>query len=456
MENQNTEWKEIWHDEYLKTVCGFANALGGTIEIGKNNKGIITGVENAERLLDELPKKIRTTMGIVVDVNLRRKNSLNCVVVKVKAYPNAISYRGKYYLRSGSTNHEVTGFALDEMILRKYGRTWDSAPVPHVKPKEFYHDAFDIFRKKAVSSERLANEDVTVSNEKLLQALKLVDGHYLLKAALLLFHQDPEQWCLGSYAKIGYFKNDADIVYQDEINGPLISIADRIMDTIYTKYFRGIIHYEGIQRIDKYPMPREVLREAVLNAVIHKDYSTGNPIHIKIYDDKVIVYNDQQLPPNTTPKSILKGIGSKPHNPLIANAFFRSGQIEAWGRGIEKMKSGCIADNLPEPEFDILPNTFSICFHIRKNNQAEVDDGGTNFGTNFGVNFGVNTTEQKIIDLMLEDPQIRTQDIAEKLNLTTRNIEYAIRSLRKAGIVERIGATKNGHWVVKPGAPDEV
>ena len=308
MEDQNTEWKESWHDEYLKWVCGFANAQGGTLEIGKNDKGIIVGIPDAARLLEELPIKIRTTMGILVDVNLRRKNSLKYIVVKVKAYPNAISYRGKYYLRSGSTTQEVTGFALDEMILRKYGRTWDSSPVPHVKPKDFYHDAFDVFRNKAVSSERLKPEDVAGSDSKLLQALKLIDGNYLLKAALLLFHQDPEKWCLGSYAKIGYFKNDADILYQDEINGPLISIADRIMDTIYTKYFKGLIRYEGIQRIDKFPMPYEVLREAVLNAVIHKDYSTGNPIHIKIYNDKVIVYNDQQLPPNMTPAKLLKGI----------------------------------------------------------------------------------------------------------------------------------------------------
>ena len=183
MENQNTEWKESWHDEYLKSICGFANAQGGTIEIGKNNKGTVVGLVNAQRLLEELPQKIRATMGIVVDVNLRRKKPLEYIVVKVKAYPNAISYRGKYYLRSGSTNQQVTGFALDEMILRKYGRTWDSSPVPRIKPKDFYHDAFDIFRKKAVSSERLTPEDVAGSDEKLLQALKLVDGKYLLKAA---------------------------------------------------------------------------------------------------------------------------------------------------------------------------------------------------------------------------------------------------------------------------------
>ena len=457
IEDQNTEWKETWHDEFLKTVCGFANAHGGVIEIGRNDNGIIKGVENAQRLLDELPKKIRATMGIVVDVNLRRKNALEYIIIKVKAYPNAISYRGKYYLRSGSTNQEVTGFALDEMILRKYGRTWDSAPVPRVKPKDFYHDAFDVFRKKAVSSERLTIEDVAGSDEKLLQALKLVDGKYLLKAALLLFHQDPEQWCLGSYVKIGYFKNDADIMYQDEINGPLISIADRIMDAIYTKYFKGLIHYEDLQRVDKFPMPREVLREAVLNAVIHKDYSTGNPIHIKIYDDKVIVYNDFLLPPNTTTKSLLKRIGSRPHNPLIANSFFRSGQIEAWGRGIEKMKTGCIADNLPEPEFDILPAVFSICFYIRDYSQVENDDKNTIFVQNgdttkydFGVNFGVNETKQKIVKLMLKNPQIRIQEIADELNLTKRNIEYAVRALKAEKLIDRIGADKNGHWVVKP------
>jgi ATP-dependent DNA helicase RecG len=79
-------------------------------------------------------------------------------------------------------NQELTGYSLDELILRKYGRTWDSSPVPRVVLDEFYNDAFDIFRKKAVSSERLSPEDVAVNNEQLLKALKLIDGDYLLKA----------------------------------------------------------------------------------------------------------------------------------------------------------------------------------------------------------------------------------------------------------------------------------
>jgi len=258
----------------------------------------------------------------------------------------------------------------------------------------------------------------------------------------LLFHQDPERWCLGSYTKIGYFENDADLRYQDEINGPLISIADRIIDTIYTKYFKGLIRYEGIQRIDEYPMPRDVLREAVLNAVVHKDYSTGNPIHIKVYDNKVVIYNDCQIPSNIEPESLLTGVRSKPHNPLIANSFFRSGQIEAWGRGIEKMKSGCLSDHLPEPEFTILPNVFSICFHFR--NSSKNANSGKDFGINFGINLGINETQQKIVELMLANPEVTAEGMAEVIGISKRQIEANISKLKTLGMVERTGSRKTG------------
>ena len=135
MESQHTEWKESWRDEYLKWICGFANAQGGRLEIGRSDKGFLVGLPDAKQLLVELPNKIRTTMGIVADVNLCREADLEYIIIEVISHPNAISYRGKYYLRSGSTNQELTGFALDELILRKYGRTWDSAPVPRVNLK---------------------------------------------------------------------------------------------------------------------------------------------------------------------------------------------------------------------------------------------------------------------------------------------------------------------------------
>jgi ATP-dependent DNA helicase RecG len=478
LENQNTEWKSTWRDEYLEWICGFANAQGGTLEIGRDDGGQIVGLTNAAKLLEVLPNKIRTTMGIVADVDIQYTSGKEYIVIKVGAHHNAISYRGKYYYRSGSTNQELNGFALDELLLGKYGKTWDSVPVPHVAAQDFYRDAFDVFRKKAVTSKRLLQEDVKGSDIELLQALKLTEGSYLLKAALLLFHQNPERWCLGSYVKIGYFENDADILYQDEISGALITMPDRVMDTIFTKYFKGLIRYEGIQRIDEYPMPREVLREAVLNSVVHKDYSTGNPIHIKIYDDKVVIYNDFQPPMNVQPEKLLGGIGSRPHNPLIANAFFRSGQIEAWGRGIEKMKKGCTADGLREPEFDIAANVFTICFQIRNNDKAiaerEIysanskginngadenyvaekqnefgDEFGDKFGDEFGDEFGDKKTCEKIITIMRSSPSVSAKTIGEQIGITTRGVEKRIRSMKEQGLIERVGSARNGYWVVR-------
>jgi len=218
------------------------------------------------------------------------------------------------------------------------------------------------------------------------------------------------------------------------------------LDTIYTKYFKGFIRYEGIQRVDNYPIPLNVLREAVLNAVVHKDYSTGNPIHIKVYDNKVVIYNDCQIPQGIKPESLLEGIGSRPHNPLIAGTFFRSGQIEAWGRGIEKMKNGCVADNLPEPEFIIQSSIFSVCFHIRNNNRTERNG---NHENNFGINFGINETQRKIIKMIATNPEMKIGQISEAIGVTKRQIESNISKLKALGLIDRIGARKSGQWIVK-------
>ena len=144
----------------------------------------------------------------------------------------------------------------------------------------------------------------------------------------------------------------------------------------------------------------------------------------------------------------MKTMQTYPHNPLIAGAFFRSGQIEAWGRGIEKMKKGCIDDNLPEPEFKIMPTMFSICFRIRNNNEALANQKIYSADIN-GINGGINDTHQKIIDLMKNNPNITTQMIACELGVEFKNAESNIRALKKNGLIERIGSKKNGKWIVK-------
>jgi ATP-dependent DNA helicase RecG len=131
-ESQNTEWKESWRDEYLKWICGFANAQGGVLFIGKNDKGVVTGIDDAGKLLEEIPNKVRDILGIIVDVNLLAENEKEYLEILTEAYPYPISYKGQYHYRSGSTKQELKGAALDKFLLQKQGKRWEGVPVPNV------------------------------------------------------------------------------------------------------------------------------------------------------------------------------------------------------------------------------------------------------------------------------------------------------------------------------------
>jgi len=117
------------------------------------------------------------------------------------------------------------------------------------------------------------------------------------------------------------------------------------------KYLKAMISYEGLQRVETYPVPEEALREALLNAVAHKDYSSGVPIRISVYDDKIMLWNNGELHEGWTMETFLGKHSSQPFNPDVANAFFRAGMIELWGRGIEYIIDACKAEGAPAPDF---------------------------------------------------------------------------------------------------------
>lgn len=118
-ESQNIEHKESWRDEYLKWICGFANAQGGTIFIGVRDDGSIVGVKNDKKLLEDIPNKIQTGLGIIAYVNMHTKNGLDYIEIKVEPSSFPISYHGEYHYRSGATKQQLTGIALSEFIMRK-------------------------------------------------------------------------------------------------------------------------------------------------------------------------------------------------------------------------------------------------------------------------------------------------------------------------------------------------
>ena len=205
-ENQNIEWKESWRDEYLKWICGFANATGGKIYIGMNDSGKVVGVADADKLLEDIPNKVRDVLGIIVDVNLLEENGLKYVEIDVPPYSNPINYKGQYHYRSGSTKQELKGAALNRFILQRTGRHWDEFPVEWAGIEELSTSALDRFRKEAARSGRVDENVLKDTAENLLHDLRLIDAQTKCptRAALLLFHPDPERFVTGIAGKCDF------------------------------------------------------------------------------------------------------------------------------------------------------------------------------------------------------------------------------------------------------------
>jgi ATP-dependent DNA helicase RecG len=386
-EQQHIEYKSVWKDEYLKWICGFANAQGGTLFVGKDDDGEVIGVKDAKKLLEELPNKITTVLGIVADVNLHETPEGDFIEIVVESQFHPVSCKGEYYYRSGSTNQALRGAALTQFLFSKHGKTWDTIPVPRVAVSDLKQETFEFFKEEGIRSKRL---DVSVRNdtpEQLLKKLELIAGGCLTYAALLLFHPDPERFFTNAYVKIGFFQTDIDLVFQDEVHGNLFEQVEKTMELLLTKYTRAWVSYQGLHRVETGEYPEQALREVIVNAIIHKVYHGHATIQIKVYPDKIRCWNEGKLPDDWTIEKLLGNHESRPYNPLVANAFFRSGYIDAWGRGIHTITKHCIDAGLPLPTFQPVGSDFTVILHKNPHNPVELQLLGLNSRQTNAVNF---------------------------------------------------------------------
>lgn len=162
-ESQNIEYKESWRDEYLKWICGFANAQGGRIFIGVNDEKQVIGLPDAKKLMEDIPNKIVNYLGIVEDVNLLTEGEKEYVEIVVTPSSMPVAYRGVYHYRSGSTKQELKGLALQNFILKKMGWSWDDMPVAGATLNDIDRQAIDYFLRKGIKVGRISGDAYTSS-----------------------------------------------------------------------------------------------------------------------------------------------------------------------------------------------------------------------------------------------------------------------------------------------------
>lgn len=458
-ESQNTEFKESWRDEYIKWICGFANAQGGTLFIGVKDDGSVCGVQDSKKLMEDIPNKVRDLLGLIVDVDLLTENGLDYLKISVAENSYPVNYKGEYHYRTGSTKQLLQGSALTDFLLNKTGKKWDSISVDNVKIEDLDKESFDIFKREAVRSGRMKEEDLNLSTEQLLENLNLLDNGKLKRAAILLFHRNPEKWITGSFTKIGYFETDAELKYQDEIHGSLIIQADRIIDLLYTKYLTAYITYDKETRIEHYPFPRPAVREAIFNALIHQNFAESIPIQISVYTDKLYISNDWIIPEGWTAETLMQKHRSIPKNPDIANTFFRAGFIESWGRGIEKICTMCRDFGIPEPEYIVHPRDIMILFKANEEYVSEMakikaedsdrkSQKSSEKGSEKGSEKSSEKSSEKIFAMIKLNPNVTTSEMVLTLGISERAVFKQIKLLKEANRIRRVGPDKGGHWEI--------
>lgn len=457
-ENQNIEYKESWRDEYVKWLCGFANGQGGKLYIGINDKGEVCGVENAHKLSEDIPNKVVSFLGIVADVNVLSRDGKEYIEIAVSSSDVPISFKGKYYVRSGSTLQELNGAALQNFVLRKMGRSWDEVTNDRVTLNDIDRTAIDYFIRKGIAANRVPNDLREASTEEVLTSLGLVDENGgLMNAAVLLFGKNPQRYYPSAEFKIGRFGiDDADLMFQDVIDGNILQMADRVMDVLQAKYLISPVRFEGMQRYEKLELPKEALREILYNAIAHKDY-TGAHIQMHVYNDSVEIWNEGELPEGYTQETLFARHSSKPRNLKIANAFFKAGFIDTWGRGFQKIRDGFEREGLPMPKIENFCGGVRVI--IERTNFIKLSAAGQTTTETIIQKTSQETpqetsqktsqkTPQKIIELIRNNPYISTQEMADIIGIDRRNITRNLRGLYDRGVLRRVGPDKGGHWEI--------
>ena len=446
-ESQNIEYKESWRDEYLKWLCGFANAQGGTIYIGIDDAGNVVGVKNVKKLMEDIPNKIQQGLGIVADVNKHTKDGKDYLEIKVDPSSFPISYHGEFHYRSGATKQQLTGIALTEFITKKTGVRWEDVTVDGVTVDDLDAESFKIFRREALRSKRMTEAELNISNEELLSKLKLLSNGKLKRSAVLLFCGDPSIVQVGSFVKVGKFANGT-VEYHDDLEGSLISTADKVVDLIYLKYLKAKITYEHDRRVETYPFARNAIREAIYNAIAHNCYMYGTPIQIRIEEEQIIISNRCILPEGWTAETLMQPHDSIPYNPDIANVFFRAGYIETWGQGIQKICDECLALGAELPRYEILGTGIRVYFPALRS--ALIDQPKVPKGHSAKTDGTLDDTlALKIIEIICSKPDITLDQLSAETGIARRTLVRYMSALKEAGRIERVGGKRYGHWEIR-------
>jgi ATP-dependent DNA helicase RecG len=357
-----------------KTVCAMLNGAGGFVIFGVTDKGVIVGQEIGASTVEDVLREVRRIEPPAVpDLETIRLNDNRAVLVlRVTGSGGPYIYDGRAFMRSGASTVVMPRDLLQRQFLEKgHGSArWENQPTPHLRIDDLDRDEIVRTIEESIRRQRLEDPG-TRDPHTLLTGLGLIREGVLLNAAVVLFGkkevflQHYPQCVLRMARFRGRVKDEFIDNRQEQGNAFDLWLRGQrfLMDHLPVA---GRIVPNIFERVDDPMFPPAALREALANAICHRDYSiVGGAVTIAIYDDRVEISSSGRLHFDLTTDELKRPHPSRPWNPLIAQTFYRRGLIEIWGRGTLKMVELAEAAGLPSPEFECVANEFTVRFRSR-------------------------------------------------------------------------------------------
>ena len=420
----------------MQTVCAFLNSdHGGAVIFGVTDNGKIVGQEVTDKTRKDIAielNKIEPRVKINVQYVEITKDRKVIVLLINPGEDAPYTYDGRAFVRNQSTTMRM--LKEEYMYIHNINNPalWESLTSSKCTIKDLDRNRIKAVVRAAVSKERLQEDAMDLSVPDLLRKLKLMAGEKLINAAVILFCKNEEVQFFQSNLKLARFRGIDKSVFLDmkSYNANAFDLYDKAMDfLVFNLPVAAWIEQGNPIRVEEPAIPYRVLREALVNALIHRDYSyAGGSLNVAVYDDRVEITNMGTLPKGIMLQELSEQHPSIPRNPLIADVFFLYGKIEKWGRGTLDMIRDCKKAGNPIPIYKEIGGTFSITLPLKEPLSRIIEVSKPTAQ--------LTDRQKEIVDILKHGP-LKTQELMNKMseNLNNRMMQRELAKLKKMGIV---------------------
>ena len=436
------EFKTSFNEDVIETLVAFSNAKGGTVYVGVSDQGEIKGVQIGKETISNWINEVKnkTAPQIIPDAEIQIVDKKTVVALFAMEYPiKPVSVRGRYYKRSGNSNHLLSASEVANMHLQTVNSSWDYYPHQSKSLKDI--SLLKVQKVMSTILQRNQNFEMDTSDEFLHKNELLFDGDKISNGCYLMFCKDEN---LYSTIQMGHFASEIIIKDDVSISGDIINQIEEVMSFVRKHINKEIIISDKqIENIQRWQYPLDGIRELVLNMIIHREYTSPFDSQIKVFPDHILFFNPGSLPESITIEQLLANTYvSTPRNRQIAKLVKEMGMIEKYGTGIKRVRKMFIDYGLQEPKFENIPGGFAVTVFAK----SEISIHSSINGTNEPVNEPVNERQKKIMSLIRQKENISINELSDICKVGRETIKRDLNKLKDSNLIKRVGSDKAGYW----------